>query len=457
VITSSGTTSGTALVWIVWSPGSSGEGAQLRAYDPVPVEGHPKLRWSAPIGIASKFATPGVGANRIYVGNREGKVMAFGAPVSAPLTGPATEFPTTTIGSTSEKTITLTASTTVTVEKLTSSSAQFILGSPSPPLPAQLSAGQTIQVPVTFKPTQTGPIGGTLTAGTDQGPASFSMSGTGQSNGAQLSTSPAVIAYGGIAVGGHATASATFRNVGSAPLTINAEKLPAPPFAATGMPPVGGQIASGASVTVNVTYSPTKEGSFHDELGMETTGGNGSVGLSGSAGPPGVLKITNEKNEYGEVDIGRTATRSFTVSNTGGTNVSISKSKPPSGAFAATTSLEEGTTIAPGASLTETVTFTPTAAGPASGVWEINGDDATGLHQVSFSGVGMATFGKTTVGASKVQLFPERKRVNHYALPAAGTVSKLSIYLEAGSISGQQVLKGLIYADSSGAPSTLRR
>jgi len=34
-------------------------------------------------------------------------------------------------------------------------------------------------------------------------------------------------------------------------------------------------------------------------------------------------------------------------------------------------------------------------------------------------------------------------------------VSKLSIYLAPGGTSGQQVLKGLIYADSSGAPSTL--
>ena len=41
---------GSALVWTVWTPNGSGAGAQLRAYDPLPVEGKPVLRWSAPVG-----------------------------------------------------------------------------------------------------------------------------------------------------------------------------------------------------------------------------------------------------------------------------------------------------------------------------------------------------------------------------------------------------------------------
>jgi hypothetical protein len=458
VITSNATNAGSALVWVIWTPNGTGVGAQLRAYDPVPVGGKPVLRWSAPIGTSAKFATPGVGAGRIYVGTRDSKVLGFGAPVTAPLTGPVTDFPTTTIGSSSEKTLTLTATGTVTVTKLTSSSSQFTVGSPSPALPAKLTAGQTIQVPLTFSPSQTGPVGGTLTAETSQGPASFAMSGTGQAAAAQLAVSPGVIAFGGTTVGAHSTSTATFSNVGSATLTINAEKLPAAPFSATGLPAVGSTIAPGASVTVEIAYDPTAEGSFKDEIAMETTGGNGSVGLSGSAGPPGVLKITPENNEFGEVEVGKPVSRSFTVSNTGGTNVSITKSKPPSGgAFAATTSLSEGTTLAPGATLTETVTFTPTAPGPASGVWLINGDDTTGLHEVTFSGTGQATakFGTTTVGASTDTLISERKRVNRYALAAAGSVTKLSIYLAPTGTAGQEVMKGLIYSDSANAPSAL--
>jgi hypothetical protein len=458
VITSDGTNSGSALVWTVWTPNGSGSGAQLRAYDPLPVEGKPVLRWSAPVGTSSKFAVPGVGAGRIYVGTREGKVLGFGSPVTPLLTGPATSFPTTTISNSSQKTVTLTATTALTISGLTSSSAQFQVATPTPALPAQLTAGQKIQIPVTFTPTQTGLIGATLTAETDKGTVSFALSGTGQSAAAQLTETPTVLSFGGTTVGGHLSGAATFRNVGGAPLTINAVKLPAAPFGATGVPAPGATIAPGGSLSINVTFEPTEAGNFTGEIGLETTAGNGAVGLSGSAGTPGALQIAGEQNNFGNVEVGKTATRSFTVSNTGGTAVTITKSKPPSGgAFAATTALPEGTTVAPGETLTETVAFTPTAAGPASGAWTINGDDTTGLHEVAFSGTGTlpVTFGKSTVGASSDSFLANRKRVSRYALATTGSVTKLSIYLAPTGTAGQQLIKGLIYADSSGLPGAL--
>jgi hypothetical protein len=252
------------------------------------------------------------------------------------------------------------------------------------------------------------------------------------------------------------TSVATFSNVGAAPLTINAVNLPSAPFNATGVPAVGSTIPAGSSVTVNVTFEPTAVGSFSSELGLETTGGNAAVGLTGSAGLPGLLKITSEQNNLGEVEVGKTATRSFTVTNTGGTSITITKSKPPlGGAFAATTSLAEGSAIAPGESVTETVAFSPTTPGPASGVWLINGSDASGLHEVSFSGTGTASFGKTSVGASSDAFVAERKRVNRYGLPTSASVTKLNVYLAPTGTAGQQVLKGVVYADANGAPGAL--
>jgi iron transport multicopper oxidase len=389
VITSVGTNPGTALVWMTWMTNGSGTEAQLRAYDPVPVGGHPVLRWSAPIGTASKFAMPGVGAGRIYVGTRDGHVLGFGSPVAQPLTGPATSFPNTTIGSSSQETVTLTATGTVTVNGLSSSSSQFTVGTPTPALPAHLTAGQTIQVPLTFTPSKTGLQSATLTAETDKGNLGFGMSGSGQSVAPQLTSSPSVVSFGGTSVGGHSTGTATFRNVGGSPLTITAVRLPAAPFGATGLPEVGSTIASGGSVTVNLTFDPTAIGTYSDQLVIESTGGTASVGVSGSAGSPGVLTISSETNEYGSVVVGKTKKKSFTITNTGASAVTITKSKPPSGgAFAATTTLSEGTTLAPGASRTETVTYAPSAPGYASAVWTINGDDLTGLHQVTFTGAG---------------------------------------------------------------------
>ena len=45
--------------------------------------------------------------------------------------------------------------------------------------------------------------------------------------------------------------------------------------------------------------------------------------------------------------------------------------------------------------------------------------------------------------------------MNRYALASAGTLVKLSIYLAPSGTAGQQVLEGLVYADSSNAPGAL--
>jgi hypothetical protein len=415
VITSEGTTSGSALVWLEWMPNGSGAGAQLRAYDPVPVGGKPVLRYSAPIGTAAKFATPGVGAGRLYVGTRDGKVLAFGSPVTPPLTGPATSFPTTTIGSGSQRTVTLTANTALTVNKLTSSSPQFALGTPTPALPAKLGAGQTLQVPITFSPTQSGLLAATLTAETDHGSNAFSLQGTGQSAAAQLEASPAVLSFGGTTVGGHLSGAATFRNVGGAPLTVEGFSLPGAPFGASGLPPAGTVIEPGSALTVQVSFDPTAEGNYNGELALQSSAGTAAIGLSGSAGSPGVLKIAGENVEYGNVAVGAAATRTFTVTNTGGTAVTLTKSKPPVGAsFTALSSLAEGTTIAPGETLTETVAFAPAAPGYAAGTWALNGDDTSGLHEVRFSGSGTVAApgtgwshnGTATIASGVIQTTP---------------------------------------------------
>jgi subtilisin family serine protease len=64
-------------------------------------------------------------------------------------------------------------------------------------------------------------------------------------------------------------------------------------------------------------------------------------------------------------------------------------------------------------------------------------------------------FGKTTVGANSDVFGNDRKRVNEYALSVNATVSKLTIYLQPTSTSGTQPIKGVIYADSGGAPGSL--
>jgi PQQ-like domain/Abnormal spindle-like microcephaly-assoc'd, ASPM-SPD-2-Hydin len=436
VITSEGTTPGSALVWVVWAPNGTGAGAQLRAYAPKPVHGEPELLWSAPVGTSAKFALPGIGAGRLYVGTRDGHVLAFGSPVTPVLTGPATTFPTTTEGHSAQATAKLTATEPLTVSELSSSSPEFTLGTPSIALPATLATGQTLEVPVTFTPASTGPLAATLTATTSTNKtATFSLSGTAVAPTAQLEASPPVLTFGATSVGESVSSGATFRNVGGAPLTIEAVQLPSAPFSATGVPEVNSELEPGQAITITVAFTPTAVGDYGSELELDTSGGDETVHLSGSAGLPGALSFSSEASEYGSVPVGSTATRTFTIANTGGTTVLITKSKPPSGGeFAPTTSLAEGTTIAAGETVTEAVAFTPTATGPAEDVWVINGNDTTGLREVRFLGVGSAPPTVSTGVAST--LTPTSATLNATVDPNGEAVSECSFEYEATSAYG---------------------
>ncbi len=396
VITSNGTNSGSALVWIIWAANRQGFGGQLRAYDPVPQNGHPVMLWSASIGTATNYSTAGVGAGRLYVGTRDGHVLAFGSPVTQPLSGSGLTFPRTTIGQSSTPiTLTMTANKALTISSLSfgGSPRQFSSANPSHTLPVTLATGQKFSVDVTFTPTDTGPVGDQLTAHTDAGDVSFSLQGTGQPGPGKLQGSPAILSLGGTTVGGQLSGTVTYSNVGGQPLTVEDVQPPSSPntpFSAPDAPSAGFTLDPGASVVIDISFQPTREGKFTDTITLDTTDGERlPIGLSASAAAPGMLQLSSEALDFGTVAIGATATRTFTISNVGGTAVTIEKSKPPfGGAFTATTSLPEGMTIDPGQTLTESITFAPTSAGPSSGAWQITGDDGSGLHTVQFTGEG---------------------------------------------------------------------
>jgi hypothetical protein len=80
IITSSGTTSGSALMWIVAGPTNGGPTAELRAYGTVPQANQLlPLVFRAPIGAATKFSQPVAHNGRVYVGSLDGHLLAFGA------------------------------------------------------------------------------------------------------------------------------------------------------------------------------------------------------------------------------------------------------------------------------------------------------------------------------------------------------------------------------------------
>ena len=210
---------------------------------------------------------------------------------------------------------------------------------------------------------------------------------------AKIEASPTVLSFGGTTVGGHLSGGATRSATSAAPpLHDRSGQAAGRAVRRPAALPASGQHARtgsrGDDPGVPSTRPPT--GNFNDELVLETSAGHVGDRARRQRRSPGcvedhrrILRIRQRARGGG------TATKMFTVENTGGTAVTITKSKPPVGAsFSALSALAEGTTIAPGEAVTEMVAFKPGAPGYAGGVWTINGDDASGLHEVHFSGNG---------------------------------------------------------------------
>jgi hypothetical protein len=387
VVTSDGTNSGSALVWVTYSTGAYGSG-QLRAYDALPnSSGTMVLRYEDAYGGQSKFSMPGVGVGRIYVGTADGYVVGYGAPSNAPLSGSPVDFGTVVAGQSVTKTVTITANVATKLTAIASSNTAFTVGTPSSPLPVTLAAGGTVTVPVKFKPTSAQRYVAALNLTSSAGAAAVSLRGVGESATGVLVASPTSISFGGLPVGTTKTVNITLSNNGATPVTFAAPTLPAAPFSVTGAPASGQTLASNTSVVVAVTFAPTATGMWSSNLVINSNSGNASILLTGSAATGGFLKITPSALDFGTIAPGSTGSLTFSLFNSGGIDITVTKSKPPAlGVFVASTSLNEGTVIPAGQTVTETVLFQPTADGLYTDAWTIGSTDGGGATNVTFTG-----------------------------------------------------------------------
>jgi hypothetical protein len=441
VVTSDGTTSGSSIVWIVHADDASGVGATLRAYQAVPQGGVLPQLWSSPLGspgTSAKFNPPAVDNGRVYVGTRDGTIVAFGARAGAPgLQANLVSFPATSLGASASSSATFTATATITVNSVSvqnATSAQipvFAAGTPTPATPVTLQAGDDLTVPLTFTPAQLGLQSGTLTANTSAGAVNLPLDGDGVASTVPITATPPTIDFGTLPVGGPASnTTITFTNTGGSTFTITGLDDPVGPFTVLNPPATDGSVTvdPGDSIGIGVRFTPPATSgafvqTFNGQLRLITDAGTALVPVKGSAAPGAQISISPTTIDFGPVAIGQTAARSFIVTNAGGTPLTILKSKPPvANQFKASTMLQEGTVIAPHTHVKETVHFTPTARGVRTDRWVINGNDDTGVQSVRFTATGarFATVpapspagwrlnGSATMRGSTLQLTPARQ------------------------------------------------
>lgn len=189
-------------------------------------------------------------------------------------------------------------------------------------------------------------------------------------------------------------------------------------FTTTNLPAINAMFSPGEALTVAVTFDTAVTGSFGSILTIFTNGGARYIILSGTASTVPIALLEQATNEGGwvtipdcpipadgcvsQVDIGTLTTagtilQTVRFTNNGGSNLEITKSKPPEGVILGAanpnTDFSEGLSIAPGNNLSAVVYFKPGSgalnADPVtySAAWTLNTNDLTwGVHTINFTG-----------------------------------------------------------------------
>jgi hypothetical protein len=280
-----------------------------------------------------------------------------------------------------------------------------------PVSPATLAPTTNCTVSVTFKPTATGPLNGSVTI-TDTLPGSpqmVALSGTGVAPIVTLGGNS--IAFGNQIVGtSSAVQAVSLSNTGTATLIISSVAIAgvnSGDFSQTNT--CGASVNAGANCSISVTFKPTATGSRAASVTItdNASGSPQSVSLTGTGVAPVVSFGGTTTLTYSGQPVGTTsAAQSVTLTNTGNAALAITSiaiTGANSGDFAETNTCPVSpTTLAAGANCNISVTFDPTAIGARTASLAIT-DDASGSPQ-SISLTGTGTPAAPVVGLSATSL-----------------------------------------------------
>ncbi len=287
-----------------------------------------------------------------------------------------------------------------------------------------LKPGQFCTVSVVFTPTATGFQTGTLTINDNAGTPSQTVSLTGAGVSPAFGLSPTGLSFGPQQLGTtSAPQTITLTNSSGGPLTIGAVSIVGGAHFLKGADTCANQtIAANASCDIAVSFKPTAGGPLNDTLSIIYTGVAGpvtiGVNLSG-VGVSATLALTPSALNFGQQQIGTTATQSVLVTNTGAGPVTLTGFVFGGGSNAAFTftgtTCASGVTLAAGASCVVGINFLPTVLAPVTGSVVITSNAGGSPTTIQLSGSGSAQptpvvglapasldFGYVQVGSSSV-------------------------------------------------------
>lgn len=356
-------------------------------------------------------------------------VLAFTLPAFAntalSVSPAAINFGNVSVGASLTQAVTLSnsGSSSLTITQATLANTSFSMTGLS--LPLVLASGQSITCNLVFDP---------ISAGADSVSIVFSfqrtkreqwrlenletvtlpVSGTGVASG-QLTSSPASLTFASTTEGSSQTLTETLTNSGGSSVTISAATEAGAAFKTAGLT-LPTTLSAGQSVSFSVTFSPTSAGSASGTLAIASTASNPSlnVSLSGTGLAPGQLAASPASLSFGNVAAGSTTNLSETLTNSGGSALTISQIAP-SGTGFSVSGISLPITLAAGQSTSFTVSFAaPQSAGSTTGALTISSNATDPTLSVLLAGTGTlpgtlavsptsVNFGSVQVGATQTQ------------------------------------------------------
>ena len=308
---------------------------------------------------------------------------------------------------------------TVTISQASATGTGFTLSGIA--LPVNLAAAQSIAVSVVFVPQSAGSASGSM-AVTCNGPRGHKKSytstitipllGVGITPGT-LTANPSSLDFGNVQVGNNQTLAETLTNSGGSSVTITQAAVTGSGFSVNGLSlPL--TLAPGQnSPSFNVVFAPQSAGVASGNLSITSNASNPTfnIPLSGTGTTPGTLTANPSSLNFGNVQVGNNQTLSETVTNVGGSSVTISQDTVTGTAFSVT-GLNPPLTLTSGQSITFGVIFTPPSAGSASGNLAVSSNASNPTLNLALSGTGTAAgqltvtpaslaFGNVVVGTSE--------------------------------------------------------
>ncbi len=315
--------------------------------------------------------------------------MSASASVPQLASSPASlRFGTVDVGQTETELITVanTGQTSVTVSEIAVDNPQFSVASLS--LPLVLSAGQSVNLTVTFTPSAIEWTGGTIRIANSGVPLVVGLAGTGVSS-QTLTASPSSLSFGQVATGSSSTLPVAITNNGSSSVAIQGLQSADSEFSVKS-PTLPLTLAPGKSVTLSVTFVPQSTGLVGGSLSV-FCGLRLNVPLTGTGttAAPGQLSVAPAPLNFGSVAVGSTTTQAITLS-ASGASVTISSAASSSSQFALQ-GMSLPLTIPAGQQASFSVAFTPQSSGTASGALSFTSNASNSTATESLSGTGTVT------------------------------------------------------------------